>query len=281
MGNNISRGLMMSKLGKRNIWLLSVIFLLGIGLMVGCSDDDDDTGTGGGTQPVIVTITLGGESMEVNLRDLPSVEFEGMDAVFLYNLISEDLVQPWYDNDSVAWDMRPLHGYRTVGSDGFNPHDDRGYQDLWWDWLSLGYIFVDSRDVMFPDELIDLPGAYDVDDTEEVLVFRMLKVVTPIDSFLVEFDDITPVQVLNPDSVMEDALPLADFIPDTITTLGPENYQYKVSAVDGFTQDDPLNWEQWQMGYWLVDLEKTWFLIDSLQTGRYKIQAASRIEVTQ
>jgi hypothetical protein len=109
----------------------------------------------------------------------------------------------------------------------------------------------------------------------------MMKVVAPFDSFLVEFDEITPVQVLNPDSVMEDALPLADFVPDTIMTLGPDNYQYKIVAVDGFTQNTPLTWEQLQIGYWLLDTGKTWFLSDKLHTGSYKIQAAAVMEITQ
>lgn len=273
---------MISNHRNRQTWLILIAFVMGLAVLLGCDNDEDNGTNGGGADPVIVTITLGSNSMEVNLRDLPSQEFEGMDAVFLHYLISEDLVEPWFDNDSVAWDMRPLHGYRLIGSDGYSPYThSQNYQDLWWDWTYLGYIFVESRDIVFPDELIDLPGAYNVDDTDNIEVYRMINVVAPFDSFLVEFDEITPTQVLNPDSLMEDALPLEDFIPDTIIALGAENYQYRVVAVDGFTQDDPLNWEQWQTGYWLLESEKTWFLTDSLQTGRYKIQAASRIEVTQ
>jgi hypothetical protein len=249
-----------------------------MGAIIGC-DDDDDNGTNGGTDPVIVTIVNGSQSEELNLRDLSSIEVEGYDVVFLNNLISETIVPPWYDNDSVAWDTRPLHGYRTIGADGFNPYTNRGYQDCYWDWLSMGYIFVESRDVQFPDELIDLPGAFNVDDTETIEVRRMLKVTVPFDSFMVEFDEITPTTVLNPDSIMESALPLADFVPDTIITLGPENYQYKIVAIDGFTQNDPLTWEQMQVGYWLLDSEKTWFLADSIQSSRYKIKAAEHIEV--
>jgi hypothetical protein len=249
--------------------------------LVGCSNDDDNNGTGPSTEPVIVTVTLGTNSMEVNLRDLPSFNVEDLAACSLNTLISPDLVAPWLDHDSVAWDMRPLHGYRMVGSDGFNPHDNRGYIDCYWDWLGLGYVFVESRDVIFPDELIDLPGAYNVHDTAEILAFRMMKVVTPFDSFLVEFDDITPVQVQNPDSVMEDALPLVDFVPDTIVTLGADNFHYKIVAVDGFTQNTPLTWEQLQIGYWLLDTEKTWFLSDTLHSGQYKIQAAAVMEIIQ
>ena len=80
---------------------------------------------------------------------------------------------------------------------------------------------------------------------------------------------------------MEDALPLMDFVPDTIMTLGPDNYQYKIVAVDGFTQGTPLTWDQLQIGYWLLDTEKTWFLSDTLHTGSYKIQAAAVMEIMQ
>jgi hypothetical protein len=271
---------MILHLGRRLSWLLLASLILGLGMMFGCDNDEDNGNNGGGNEPVIVTVKFGNDSMEVNLRDLPSQEYEGMDAVFLNDLISETLIEPWLDHDSVAWDMRPLHGYRTVGSDGYSPHSHANhYQDLWWDWMYFGYIFVESRDVMFPDALIDLPHAYDVDDTENILVFRMLKVAAPFDSFLVEFDDITPVQVLNPDSLMEDALPLADFIPDTIITLGADNYTYKVRGIDGYPSNKPLTWEQLQVGYWLLETEKTWFLSDTLQSGSYKIQAVARIEV--
>ncbi len=264
---------------SRFSWVTLISFMLGMGVLVGCDDDGDNGGNGGGTDPVTVTITLGNNSLEVNLRDLQSFEIEGLEADSLNNLIPDDFIDPWVDPDTVEWDMRPLHGYRPVGSDGFNPHDDRGYDDLYWEWMSLGFIFVETRNVIFPDSLIDLPGAFNVNDTNEFLIFRKLNVIVPFDSFLVEFDDITPTPVLNPDSVMENALPLSDFLPDTIVTLGPENYAYKVRGMDGFPSNRPLTWEQLQAGYWLLDTEKTWFLADSLQTGHYKVQALARIEV--
>jgi len=269
--------MILSSMAKR-ILSVGICCLIGLGFWTGCSNDEDDSNNG--NEPVIVTVTLGGTSMDVNLRDLPSQEFEGLDGIILNEIISQNLVEPWLDPDSVAWDMRPLHAYRTVGSDGYSPHSHANhYQDLWWDWMSLGYILVESRDVIFPDAWIDLPGAYNVDDTEEILVFRILKVVTPIDSFLVEFDDITQTQVLNPDTVLEAALPLADFVPDTIMALGPENYQYKIVGIDDFTQNTPLTWEQLQVGYWLLQTEQTWFLSDTLHTGHYKIKAAERLEI--
>ena len=260
-------------------WLLLIALFFSLEIIIGCDGNNEDNGNGPSNDPVIVTVVNGSQTEEFNLRDLPSIEVEGFQVVYLNNLISQDIVPPWYDNDSLAWDMRPLHGYRTVGSDGFNPYTNRGYQDCYWGWLSLGYIFVESRDVQFPDALIDLPGAYNVDDTETIEVRRMIKITVPFDSFMVEFDEITPTTVLNPDSVMESALPLADFIPDTIVTLGPENYTYKVKGVDGFPPNKPLTWEQLQIGYWLMETEKTWFLSDTLQTGSYKVSAVARIEV--
>ena len=61
---------------SRFSWIILISFMLGMGALVGCDDDSDNRGNGGGTDPVIVTITLGNNSLEVNLRELQSCELE-------------------------------------------------------------------------------------------------------------------------------------------------------------------------------------------------------------
>ena len=263
-------------------YLVIVAILLVLGFLAGCSNDEEnDNGNGNGTQPVIVKLYLGTDSTEINLRDLTSFEIESEDAVFLNNLISQNFVQPWLDNDSLAWDMRPLHAYRLIGSDGYSPYfHSNHYPDLWWDYTFLGYIFVESRNVIFPDSLIDLPGAYNVDDNDRIQIYRKFDICTSTDTAFVELADITAVPVLNDSGNTENALPLADFILAVDTLVAnPTIYTYKVVAVDGFTQNTALTWEQMQTGYWLLESQKTWFLADSLHTGRYKIKAVKEIDV--
>jgi hypothetical protein len=132
---------------------------------------------------------------------------------------------------------------------------------------------------IFPDDLIDLPGAYNVRDVRNIYVHRKFDIETPDTVSFVELKDITSVEVTNHDGEPEDALPLRDFVEVLVTN--PGDFQYNMRTLDDFGPDEDMTWAQFQTGYWLLESQKTIFTDTSLVGGRYKLQVLEKILVNQ
>jgi hypothetical protein len=136
---------------------------------------------------------------------------------------------------------------------------------------------VATRNVIFPDDLIDLAGAYNVKEAGHIFVVRKFDVETPDTSLFYELDGMPVVQVLNFEDQLEDALSLADFV--TGVAQDPSAMSYNIVAVDGYGPSSDMTWEEFQTGYWLLETEKTIFTDPALDSGPYKLKALERIEV--
>ena len=145
--------------------------------------------------------------------------------------------------------------------------------------MQQGHILTASRRVVFPDEDIDLPGAYNIKDARRIRVHRKIDVVAIDTSDFFETCQLTPVSITNWDDQAEDALALKDLI--TTLVEHPENYNYDVVSLDGYSPDGVLTWVQFQTGYWLLSSERTIFTDPGLATGKYRLKVLEKVLVTE
>jgi hypothetical protein len=247
-------------------------------VILGCSKDNNNV-SGPSTSNASIWIHLNGDSIEIFFSALPKIDADGEEAIQLSEFVDTTLIPMFEDRDGIFYDARPLYAYQIVGADGFSASGNQGYLDNTWDHMMLGYIVVSTGRAIFPDDLIDLPGAYNVRDVRNIYVHRKFDIETPDTVSFVELKDITSVEVTNHDGEPEDALPLRDFVEVLVTN--PGDFQYNMRTLDDFGPDEDMTWAQFQTGYWLLESQKTIFTDTSLVGGRYKLQVLEKILVNQ
>lgn len=256
--------------------LFSVLCLV---LVLGCSKDDDNNPTGSTPTDTSIWIHMDGDSTEFLFSELPKIDADGEEAIQLSEFVDTTMIPMYEDRDGILYDARPLYGYQVMGADGFSASGSRGYLDNRWNEMQLGYILVSTGRAIFPDELIDLPGAYNVSDVAKIYIYRKFDVNTPDTLSFVEFKDVASVEVTNHDGEPEDALPLKDFVEALVTN--PGDYQYNVRTLDDFGPGEDMTWAEFQTGYWLLVSEKTIFTDENLTGGSYKLKVLEKILVNQ
>lgn len=236
-----------------------------------CSKDESTTGPGGGKT---MWVHMGSDSTAVPYEGLETIDADGEEAIRLSEFISTALIPPFED----TYDTRVLYAYRIVGDDGFSA-SVKGYPDNTWDQMELGHIMTASRNVVFPDDEIDLPGAYNVKEASHIYVYRKIDVVLPDTTVFHELKDMTEVQV-EYEGEMVPAVSLGEFAD--LSVDDPSGYHYNMEAVDGFGPSSPMTWAEFQTGYWLLEEEKTYFTDPELtDQSRYKLKALEKIEMTE
>lgn len=226
-----------------------------------------------------------GDSLRVYLDDLPFELIDGdLAVVYLHHLVSAQLVPPVVDGDGASHDTRRLYSYEIVGEDGFSAHGTRGYPNNTWDQLPLGYIRKADRRVIFPDEAIDLPGAYNVKETRHIHFWRKFDLVLAAADTTVfyELRDMPVVTRPNADSVDENAIDLTSFVEQLVADehlADPSAHVYDLTAVDGYTIEEPVTWTQLATGYWLLESQRTRFSDPDLQAGQYRQRHLEKITV--
>lgn len=258
--------------------VLRFILLVSVAIVAGCSDKGDN---GAGPDPgpaVSIHVVLGELTDSVAASELPRDTIDGEPAVRLSAFVRPEFLPPYIDKDDVAHDTRGLHAYRLVGADGFNPHDNRGYQDNTWAQLDLGYYLIDEDRVVFPDESIDLPGAFNVKSLRTIRVFRKIDVVTDTVTTFREIEDLPVVQVQNLEGQPENAIGLWECIAPPYVSE-PATHQYQLRSVDAFSPP-AITWAQLRTGYWLLTTQRTVFTATELNQGKYKVSALEAIIVT-
>lgn len=257
----------------RTFFSLLWVVLSSTVLWIGCSSDSDNS-TNPPAAGFMWTI-LDEDSVQMQFADLPKITVEGEETIRLNEFVTTSLVPEYVDDDSVHYDSRVLYAYQIIGEDGFSASGDRGYADNTWAHLNLGYLLTSNRRVIFPDDSIDLPGAYNVQGALYFVLHRKFDLLRPAEvapdsHAFVELKAVTPVSVTNPDGLPESALPLADFV--TRILVNPQDFQYDMAALDGFGPTSAMTWEQMQTGYWLLTSERTMFTDTTLVGGRYRLR---------
>jgi hypothetical protein len=260
---------------KRKLSWILLFALLG-GLM-GCSKDDSPTGPTPSSQAYLWVHFLT-DSVKVTFDTLPKIDADGVEAIPLSEFVDTVLVPMFRDKNGVAYDARELYAYQIVADDGYSASETKGYFDNVWQHLQLGHILTETRRVVFPDDRIDLPGAFDVKDAGHIHIHRKFDVELPDTAIISELRNYATTQVANFDGVLENAVALKDFVPSLVTN--PEEYNYNLRTLDNFGPTTNMTWSQFQTGYWLMNTQLTIFTDTTLVGGKYKLKALERILVT-
>ena len=260
---------------RRRLTIVSILLIACVLAFNGCSKDDDVVAGPSGNGASMM-VYHEGDSTAVLFDDLPSFQVDDLEAISLSSFVDTFLVPPYWDED-VMFDLRELYGYRIQGQDGFSA-SIKGYTDNTWDHMELGYLFTASRQVVFPDDVIDLAGAYNVKDAARILILRKIDVVYSDTTAMRELADFQPVQVDNHDGLPEDAVPLSDLV-ETAIVADPSTKTYNIVALDGFGPATTMTWTQFQTGYWLLESKRTIFTDPSLEGGAYKLRILDRVLV--
>ncbi|MFO7524722.1 MAG: hypothetical protein R6W68_04670 [Ignavibacteriaceae bacterium] len=217
------------------------------------------------------------DSVKISFSDLPKISADGEEAVQLNHFVDTTLVHPFMDKNGLSYDSRTLYSYQIAGEDGFSAYTNRGYPNNIWEHLTIGHVIVSSRQVIFPDDRIDLPGAYNVKIARHIYIHRKFDLEFADSVNIVELRNISSVQVINQDGISEQAVPLKDVVMSKIND--PESYNYNILSLDNFGPTTDMSWEEFQTGYWLLSSEKTFFSETTLVGGSYKLKALEKILV--
>jgi len=259
--------------GLRLLSFFSVV-ILGLALITGC--DKDNPNSPEPEQENFLWIHFKSDSTKIGFETLPKIDADGEEAIQLSSFVDTTLIAPFRDKNGNPFEARKLYSYQIAGDDGFSA-SAKGYSNNTWEHLTLGHILTATRQVVFPDDKIDLAGAYNVKTARHIYVHRKFDIITPDTTTFVELRTLTPTSVTNLDGQNEDALLLQDFVTALVAT--PENQQYNLRTLDDFGPSSDLTWDQFQTGYWLLTSETTMFTDPALNTGKYKLKVLEKILV--
>jgi hypothetical protein len=211
------------------------------------------------------------DSSTYDLSTLTPVSLEGRTAVKVSDMVPVTMI-PKYDNKTPGdasddVDLRPLYGYRLVGSDGFSAHVSRGADDLVWTQILLAYLYADTRDATF-DATLDLSGMYRTKDIERIEIYREIGVEMPDTSWLAVISEKTKVTINSVEALM-----LTDIISGV---AAPETNQYTIVAVDGFSKT--LTWEEFQTAYISIAADQVNYTVE--MSGAYKLKFLKSVSVS-
>ncbi len=260
----------------RDIGLVSLvaIIILYVALITGCNKDNPSAPKS--VEENYLWIHFKADSTKIEFETLPKNDADGEEAIQLSSFIDTTLIHPFKDKNGNLHEARRLYSYQIVGDDGFSA-SVKGYSNNTWEHLKLGHILTNTRQVVFPDDKIDLAGAYNVKSTSHIYIHRKFDVITPDTATFVELRTIKATSVTNLDGQMENALLLKDFVIPLVST--PENQQYNLRTLDDFGPSSDLTWDQFQTGYWLLTSETTMFNDPALNTVKYKLKVLEKILV--
>jgi hypothetical protein len=255
-------------LSNRILFLFfTVIFIIN-----GCEKDNDNPVTP--SDDKYFWIHFENDSTKKSFENLPKFTVDGQEAIQLSSFVDTTIIPLFYDKNNVPYDARPLYSYQIVGDDGFCA-SNKGYCNNILEHLQLGYVLTSDRKVIFPDEQIDLPGAYNIKSASHIYIHRKFDLDFTDSTLFVELKNVTPVQVTNSNGDLEDAIQLRDIVIYAIG--GDGGYNYNIRSLDDFGPTEDMTWEQFQTGYWLLTSQKTMFTDTSLAGGSYKLKVLEKI----
>jgi hypothetical protein len=251
--------------------VLSSVFVLAFS---GCSKEDSNPVATTDDSDKYMWVHFNNDSTKISFKDLPKFSADGEEAIQLNSFIDTSLIH-MFVNNSGTYDSRSLYSYQVVGDDGFSASGSKGYPNNIWDHLFLGHIITSNRQIIFPDNKIDLPGAYNVKTARHIYIHRKFDLGFTDSAHFVDLNKITPVQILNPDNVLENAIPLKDVVITNVSN--PNIYTYNIRSLDDFGPTTDMTYAQFQTGYWFLNSQVTKFTDTTLVGGRYKLKVLEKI----
>ena len=217
------------------------------------------------------------DSAKVAFEELPKIDAGGVEAIQLSEFVDTTLIPLYRDKNGNAYDSRTLFAYQIVADDGYSASGTKGYPDNVWSHMQLGHILTTTRLVVFPDDKIDLAGAYNVKTARHIYVHRKLDLEKPDSTMFVELRSIATTQITNFDGNLENAIPLKDVV--LLFVDSPQSYSYNLRTLDNFGPTTNLTWSQFETGFWLMNTQQTIFSDTSLVGGRYKLKVLEKIQI--
>ncbi|MFC2170786.1 hypothetical protein ACFLQJ_02285 [Calditrichota bacterium] len=244
---------------------------------ISCEKDEDNPSSPN-TDPVLIYLLSPEDTVQVDITQFDTETMEGAEIVSLGDVVSKESVSMLFPlfNPADSVEFRSIFSYRFKATDGFSPFD-RGREDLLWDIFSQGVIAVESLNTLYPAEL-GLPGAYNVTELESIQLFREVDVITPVLDGFARFADLSATALDTAGPAQVQGYLLSDLLPDTIITLGPENYSYTLKSLDSSTSP-VITFDQLSNGYFLLGSEYIWFMPDSLRGAEYRLKFLSELTV--
>lgn len=252
---------------------LSLLCILGTSL-IGCSKSDNPINSN--PTDAYLWVYYRGDSVRVGFEGLPTFDAEGVEAIQLDQFVDTSLIPP-FNSGGNLYESRRLFSYQIVGDDGYSASGTKGHPNNIWHHLTLGHLLTASRQVVFPDDKIDLLGAYNVKGARSIYLHRKIDIQLPDTLIFIELRFLNTTQVENADAQLEAAVALKDLIEQAVTD--PTAHTYNLRSLDDRTLPTDLTWQQIQTGYWLLESQRTRFLDPSLQTGSYRLKALEAIRV--
>jgi hypothetical protein len=264
-------------ISRHNKFQTNFIILVFMMIAAGCSKEENNPLTQADDSDKYFWIYYSNDSAKVAFKNLPKFNADGEEAIQLNYFIDTSLIHPFVDKNGLSHDTRTLYSYQIVGDDGFSASGNRGYPNNIWEHFFLGHVINSNRQVIFPDNKIDLPGAYNIKLARRIFIHRKIDLKFIDSTRFVELKNIPPIQVINPQGLPEQAVPLKNIVIAIVSN--PETYNYNLLSVDNFGPTSDMTWNQFQTGYWLLESQATMFTDTTLVGGRYKLKVLEKILV--
>jgi len=262
---------------KRSVHLFaSLMAFLAFVVPGGCSKEDNPVKSNLPSEAYL-WVHFESDSEKVEFEALPKIDASGVEAIQLSEFVDTTLIPLYRDKNDTVYDSRTLFAYQIVADDGYSASGTKGYSDNIWSHMQLGHILTTTRQVVYPDDKIDLAGAYNVKDARHIYIHRKLNLEKPDSTMFVELRSIATAQITNFDGNLENAIPLKDVVLSFVDS--PQNYSYNLRTLDDFGPTTSMTWDQFQTGYWLLTSEKTRFTDTSLVGGAYKLRVLESIQI--
>ena len=279
--------------------LLSLFFCLTLVISFsGCFDDDDSSPPA--ASPVDNTDPLADYTSEEIQYDGETIKGYALQQFVTESTVNATFGDPEWDADSGntgAVDCRKLFAYRVIASDGWNPFDAKGADDLSWDDFKSGYLLEKIYDakVYFPSD--DIKKMYNVKNAQDINMYRSIDIVKDADgteggpvattfqlsaftSEDLEYWNSKKTEAKAGKGIAIDQL-FSEYI---IADADRGDYNYKFILADGFVgdgtsgklEDNTCTWDELQQAYYVFEEDgeaKDKIIILGQQQGDYLTQA--------
>ena len=192
----------------------------------------------------------------------------------LGQFINQATIAALVDSAPDSLDLRNLFAYEIIAADGWSPREsvNAGY-DLNWDLFNDCFLVPTDNNRVWHFNA-DLPSAYKVRDVLEFRAYRKIDVNTGRGKQMVELKGLPVQQIENWDGVMEDAVKLSDLLQ------GVSAYDsLSIVCYDGYGSDKYYYAEAVNLGYYLLDSERTIFPGATIPNNQKKMKKVESIQL--
>ena len=192
----------------------------------------------------------------------------------LGQFVNQATIAALVDSAADSLDLRDLFAYEIIASDGWSPRQsvNAGY-DLNWTLLNDCFLVPSDNNRVWHFNA-ELPSAYKVRDVLEFRAYRKIDVDTGRGKQMVELKGLQIQQIENWDGNLEDAVKLSDLLQ------GVSAYDsLSIVCYDGYGSDKYYQAEAVNLGYYLLESERTIFPGANIPNNQKKMKKVESIQL--